>query len=124
MGDVAENVDFAGRSYDNAFGCNSERTEMRRYDLSYKLAGVSATLAGVQLSLLFLILGLSFSSHPVSGYLTSLYLLGEVACVVVAIPLAILSMTRQSGTTTAGRAALFLSIGVAAICAFFIVFPS
>jgi hypothetical protein len=97
---------------------------MRRYDLSYKLAGVSATLAGVQLSLLFLILGFSFSSHPVSDYLTILYLLGEVGCVVVAIPLAILSMTRQSGTTTAGRAALFFSIGVAAICAFFVVFPS
>jgi len=97
---------------------------MRRYDLSHKLAGVWATLAGVQLSLLFLILGLSLSSHTVPGYLTSLYLLGEIACVVVAIPLAILSMTRQSGTTTAGRAALFASIGVAAICAFFAVFPS
>ena len=102
---------------------DQERPQIRREYRSVVFARLSVVLAGMQLTLLLLILGLSFSSHVVSANLSALYLLGEVVCAVVAIPLAIMSLRTEAGGE-AGRRALFISIGVAAVCALFMVFPA
>ena len=95
----------------------------QREDVGVIFARASVVLACVQLSLLLLILGLSFSSHTVSSYLSILYFLGEIVCAVFAIPLAIAAL-RLETKGDAGRRALFVALGITAACGFFMVFPA
>ncbi|AFL89227.1 hypothetical protein Terro_2995 [Terriglobus roseus DSM 18391] len=95
----------------------------QRENVGATLALVSLVLASIQLSVLLLILGLSFSSYIVSAYLSAIYFLGEIVCAVVAVPLAVVSLRFEAGGDT-GRRALFMAIGVTGVCAFFMAFPS
>ncbi len=97
-------------------------TRTRRDHLSIIFARVSVALAVAELLLLFLILGLSFSSRTVSPYLSILYFLGEGVCAFVAIPLAIVSL-RFGAASGPGKRALFVSIGLTCVCIFFMAFP-
>jgi hypothetical protein len=86
------------------------------------LMGVSVGMAACQCASLLTILSFSFSGHSVSDNWRLVYLLGEILCVILAIPAAITALALNP-ELKGGKAALALSIGVTAVCGFFMIFP-
>jgi MFS family permease len=94
----------------------------RKETLSRMLMGVSVGMAACQCASLLTILSASFSGHSVSDNWRVVYLLGEIICVIFAIPAAI-TVLALSPERKGGKAALAFSIGVTVVCGFFMIFP-
>jgi hypothetical protein len=86
------------------------------------LMGVSVGLAACQCAGLLTILSVSFSGHSISDTWRIVYLLGEIICVILAIPASITVLV-LSPEQKGGKAALTFSIGVAAVCGLLMIFP-
>lgn len=94
----------------------------RQEKLGRMLMGLSVLLAACQCASLLTILTVSFSGHSVPDTWRIVYLLGEIACVILAIPASITVLV-LSPERKGGKAALAFSMGVAAVCGFFMIFP-
>ena len=94
----------------------------RQETLGRMLMFVAVGLAGCQCASLLILLSVSFAGHSVSDNWRIVYLLGEISCVIVAIPASI-AVLLLSPEHKGGKVALAFSIGVAAVCGLFMIFP-
>ena len=99
----------------------AEMNPERKESISRALMLLSISIALCQLALFCILLGVPLSFN-LSDYCRLAYFAGEILCVILAIPFAAASLT-LSAEGKGGRSALVLSIGVAAICGFFMIFP-
>ncbi len=89
---------------------------------SRMLMRVSVAMAACQCASLLTILSISFSGHSVSDNWRIVYLLGEIICVILAVPAAI-TVLALSPERKGSKAALAFSIGVTVVCGILMIFP-